>query len=106
MAKKCSTVPVVQSTDGRPYDPIFSFWQMLARKDGVSGHVFGLPEQKLTRAEALRMLKAIRGAWLLEGLRGSPGRDIDALCDMLVRLSDLVADCGDCPIRLRLERAD
>lgn len=48
-------VPVVQSTDGRPYDPIFSFWQMLARKDGVTGHVFGLPEQKLTRTEALRM---------------------------------------------------
>jgi predicted amidohydrolase YtcJ len=48
-------LPVVQSTDGRPYDPIFSFWQMLARKDGVTGHVFGLPEQKLTRAEALRM---------------------------------------------------
>ena len=42
-------------TDGRPYDPIFSFWQMLARKDGVTGHVFGLPEQKLTRAEALRL---------------------------------------------------
>ena len=50
----------------------------------------------IDRAEALRMLKAIRGARLLEGLRGSPGRDIDALCDMLVRLSDLVADCGDC----------
>lgn len=48
-------VPVVQSTDGRPYDPIFSFWQMLARKDGVSGHAFGLPRQKLTRAEALRL---------------------------------------------------
>ncbi|MCC6211918.1 MAG: amidohydrolase family protein [Burkholderiales bacterium] len=48
-------VPVVQSTDGRPYDPIFSFWQMLARKDGVTGHVFGLPEQKLTRTEALRL---------------------------------------------------
>ena len=48
-------VPVAQSTDGRPYDPIFSFWQMLARRDGVSGHTFGLPGQKLTRAEALRL---------------------------------------------------
>jgi hypothetical protein len=48
-------VPVAQSTDGRPYDPIFSFWQMLARRDGVSGHAFGLPGQKLTRAEALRL---------------------------------------------------
>lgn len=48
-------VPVAQSTDGRPFDPIFSFWQMLARRDGVTGHVFGLPSQKLTRAEALRL---------------------------------------------------
>ncbi len=48
-------VPVVQSTDGRPYDPIFTFWQSLARRDGVTGHVFGLPEQKITRAEALRI---------------------------------------------------
>lgn len=48
-------VPVVQSTDGRPYEPIFSFWQMLARRDGVTGHAFGLPAQKLTRAEALRL---------------------------------------------------
>ncbi len=48
-------VPVAQSTDGRPFDPIFSFWQMLARQDGVTGRTFGLPAQKLTRAEALRL---------------------------------------------------
>lgn len=48
-------VLVAQSTDGRPYDPIFSFWQMLARRDGVTGHAFGLPGQKLTRNEALRL---------------------------------------------------
>jgi predicted amidohydrolase YtcJ len=28
---------------------------MLARRDGVTGHVFGLPGQKLTRHEALRL---------------------------------------------------
>ncbi|WP_374632416.1 amidohydrolase [Ferrovibrio sp.] len=48
-------VCVTQSTDGRPYDPFFSFWQSLARRGGVTGHVFGLPEQKITRAEALRL---------------------------------------------------
>jgi predicted amidohydrolase YtcJ len=48
-------VVISQSTDGRPYDPIFTFWQSLARKGGVTGHVFGLPRQKITRAEALRM---------------------------------------------------
>lgn len=48
-------VIISQSTDGRPYDPIFTFWQSLARKGGVTGHTFGLPRQKITRAEALRM---------------------------------------------------
>ena len=48
-------VMISQSTDGRPYDPIFTFWQSLARKGGVTGHVFGLPRQKITRNEALRM---------------------------------------------------
>jgi predicted amidohydrolase YtcJ len=48
-------VVISQSTDGRPYDPIFTFWQSLARKGGVTGHVFGLPRQKVTRDEALRM---------------------------------------------------
>lgn len=48
-------VMIVQSTDGRPYDPIFTFWQSLARKGGATGHVFGLPGQKITRAEALRL---------------------------------------------------
>lgn len=48
-------VVISQSTDGRPYDPIFTFWQSLARKGGVTGHTFGLPRQKITRNEALRM---------------------------------------------------
>ena len=48
-------VMISQSTDGRPYDPIFTLWQSLARMGGVTGHVFGLPHQKITRNEALRM---------------------------------------------------
>ena len=48
-------VPVVQSTDGRPYQPMFAFWQMLARRDGLTGEVLGSPAQRLSRAEALRM---------------------------------------------------
>jgi predicted amidohydrolase YtcJ len=49
-------VMIAQSTDGRPFDPLFTFWQSLARKGGVTGHVFGLPHQKITRAEALRLM--------------------------------------------------
>jgi len=51
-------IPVVQSTDGKPYPPIFSFWQMLARKDGLTGEALTTPKQRLTRAEALRMYTA------------------------------------------------
>jgi predicted amidohydrolase YtcJ len=48
-------VMIVQSTDGRPYEPAMTFWQSLARRDGATGHVFGLPRQKITRNEALRL---------------------------------------------------
>jgi len=48
-------VMVTQCTDGRPYDPIFTFWQSLARRGGVTGRSFGLPRQKISRAEALRL---------------------------------------------------
>ncbi len=82
-------VPVAQSTDGRPYDPIFSFWQMLARRDGVTGHAFGLPQQKLTRHEALRMytFNAARAAFW-EHRIGSlePGK----LADLVVLSGDIM----------------
>jgi len=48
-------VPVVQSTDGRPYAPVFTFWQSLARRDGLTGETPATPKQKLSRAEALRI---------------------------------------------------
>jgi predicted amidohydrolase YtcJ len=82
-------VPVAQSTDGRPYDPIFSFWQMLARRDGVTGHQFGLPAQKLSRAEALRLytFNAARAAFW-EHRIGSlePGK----LADLVVLSDDIM----------------
>jgi predicted amidohydrolase YtcJ len=82
-------VPVAQSTDGRPYEPIFSFWQMLARRDGVTGHVFGLPGQKLTRNEALRLYtyNAARAAFW-EHRIGSlePGK----LADLVVLSDDIM----------------
>jgi predicted amidohydrolase YtcJ len=48
-------VPVVQSTDGRPYRPLFAYWQSLARRDGLTGEVLGTAGQKLSRLEALRL---------------------------------------------------
>jgi acetyltransferase len=43
----------------------------------------------ITRAEALAMLSEVKGARLLQGFRGSPPADTDALADVLVQVSHL-----------------
>ena len=49
----------------------------------------------LSREEAVEMIHETRGAQLLQGFRGKPPADVDALADALVRLSQLAADLGD-----------
>ncbi|TFZ02626.1 amidohydrolase [Ramlibacter henchirensis] len=49
-----SGVPIAQSTDGNPFQPMFAFWQLIARKDAVSGQALGDPAQRISRQEALR----------------------------------------------------
>jgi len=46
-------------------------------------------------AQARTMLNELRGAKLLEGARGSAARDIEVLCDLIVRLSWLAYDYTD-----------
>ncbi len=46
----------------------------------------------LTRGEALDMIRGIRAAPILVGVRGQAGLDVDLLADQLVRLARLVAD--------------
>jgi acyl-CoA synthetase (NDP forming) len=49
----------------------------------------------LTRSLALRMLDSLRVAPLLAGWRGAPAVDIDALADVIVRVSELAVDLGE-----------
>jgi len=41
------------------------------------------------KVEAQSMIREIRGAKLLDGVRGQPARDVDALADLLVSVSDM-----------------
>jgi predicted amidohydrolase YtcJ len=82
-------IPVVQSTDGKPYQPMFAFWQMLARRDGLTGETLSTPKQRLSRAEALRMY-TMNGANVMfcENDIGSltPGK----LADLVVLSQDIM----------------
>lgn len=49
----------------------------------------------LTRFEALEMIGEIRGRRVLEGARGAPPVDKEALADILVKLGDLLVDRGE-----------
>jgi len=49
----------------------------------------------LSHEDALEMICETRGECLLQGFRGRPPADIDALTDALVRLSQLAVDLGD-----------
>ena len=41
------------------------------------------------KIEALSMIREIRGAKLFDGVRGQPARDVDALADLLVAVSEM-----------------
>lgn len=47
------------------------------------------------RGEALRMIREIRGFAMLEGVRGAPPADVEALADLLARLSHFAAANAD-----------
>jgi len=49
----------------------------------------------LTPEDARDLLGQLRGARLLEGVRGGPPSDVDALVDLLAAVSRFAADHGD-----------
>jgi predicted amidohydrolase YtcJ len=86
-------VPVVQSTDGHPYSPIFTFWQSLARRDWATGESLGTPGQKLTRQEALRIY-TLNGAHVafwedrLGSIEGGKLADLVVLSDDIMTIPE------------------
>lgn len=50
----------------------------------------------ITRADAIRMIRSIKGFSLLEGFRGGKPADIDAVSDVLVKVSQLALELQDC----------
>jgi acetate---CoA ligase (ADP-forming) len=53
----------------------------------------GIPP--ISRQQAHSLLRGLRGWPLLTGLRGKPPADVDALCDAIVRVSELAVSLGD-----------
>ena len=47
------------------------------------------------RVEARRMLESLKGYKLLQGYRGAPAADLDAVCDAIARVSEFAADYAD-----------
>ena len=48
----------------------------------------------LTEADAREMLRALRGWPVLQGVRGTPAVDVDAVVDVIVAVASLVSRCG------------
>jgi len=47
------------------------------------------------RSEARRMLERLKGFKLLQGYRGAPAADLDAVCEAIARISEFAADFSD-----------
>jgi len=76
---------------GIKYDPQVGP-MLLFGSGGVMVEVYNdvaLRHCPVSRTEALRMIDEVKGARLLRGFRGKPPADIDALADVLVRVSQL-----------------
>lgn len=84
-------VPVAQSTDWGPHEPLFTLWQSLARHAGLTGTVVG-PAQRITREQAIRAY-TINGAWALKMDHELGSIEVGKRADLIV----LSGDPMSCP---------
>jgi predicted amidohydrolase YtcJ len=89
-------VPVCQSTDWGPHDTMFTLWQSLARRVGLTGGVLGV-DQRITREEAIRIFTNNGAhALFMENELGSI--EAGKLADLVV-LSDNPLSCAQDAIK-------
>ncbi|MDH5696107.1 MAG: amidohydrolase [Dehalococcoidia bacterium] len=86
-------IPISQSTDVGPYQPMFTLWQSLKRIHGVTGESFAGPDQKITREEAIRMY-TINGAGVLFWDDKLGSIEAGKLADLVVLDNDILT----CPL--------
>jgi acyl-CoA synthetase (NDP forming) len=82
---------------GAKRDPLFG-QVMVVALGGVLVEILGdrvLSTVPVSPAEALSLLDGLKGGRLLDGYRGAPAVDRDALADIVARVSELLADHGD-----------
>ncbi|MCI0345362.1 MAG: acetate--CoA ligase family protein, partial [Chloroflexi bacterium] len=49
----------------------------------------------MTRRDAEEMIREVKGFPLLDGARGRPKADVDALADLLMKVSQMACEVGD-----------
>ena len=81
---------ILGMTRDKVYGPFLVFGLGGIYVEYLKDVAFGLPP--LTDRDARRMIQSIRTYPLLEGVRGEPPSDVDALVDAVLRLSQLVLD--------------
>jgi len=78
----------LSSRDDRRFGPLVSIGMGGVHLEALQDRVFRV--SPLTDLDAAAMIRELRGRALLEGYRGHPAADVDALKDLLLRLSSFV----------------